>query len=73
MQELQDPCVGTSERPQRNKSARADITKIFYKNENNSTFEKYVIKIKGVFNVMEKYNILICEEHIVNHLLEQIM
>ena len=37
--------------------ARADLKKIFYKNETNFTFEKYVVKLKGVFNVFEKYGV----------------
>ena len=32
-----------------------DLKKIFYKNKTTFIFEKYVIKLKGIFNVLEKY------------------
>ena len=34
---------------------------------------KYVTKLKGIFNVLEKYGISIYEEQMVEHLLDQIM
>ena len=37
--------------------ARAYINKMFYKNEITFTFEKYVTKLEGIFNALEKYNI----------------
>ena len=46
---------------------------IFYKNETNFTFEKYVTKIKGVLNVLERYGVPLYEEQMVEHLLDQIM
>ena len=35
------------------KVARVDLKKIFYKNETTFTFEKYVTKLKGIFNMLE--------------------
>ena len=55
------------------KTARYDLKKIFYKNETEFTFEKYVTKIKGIFNVLDKYGILLYEEHMVEHLIDQII
>ena len=46
----------------RKKVTRTDIKKIFYKNETNFTFEKYVTKLKGVFNVLQKYGVLLYKE-----------
>ena len=41
----------------RKQVAIADLNKIFYKNETPFTFEKYVTKLKGIFNVLEKYGV----------------
>ena len=57
----------------RNKFAIEDLKKIFYKNETNFTFDKYVTKIKGVFNVLEKYNVPLYEDQVFENLLDQIM
>ena len=62
-----------SEGAQRKQVARVDLNKIFYNNENNFTLEKYVKNVKGVFNVMEKYSLLVYEDQMVNYLLNQIM
>ena len=56
MQELQDHYFGTSEGARRNQVSRLDVKKIFYKNETNFT------KLKGIFNVLEKYGVPIYEE-----------
>ena len=48
MQEFQDLYYSTEEGARRNQSARADLTKMFYKNETTFTFYKYVTKLKGV-------------------------
>ena len=53
MQELQAQYDGTSEGAHMKKVARVDLKKIFYKNETTFTFEKYVTKLKGIFNVLE--------------------
>ena len=62
MQELQARYDGTSEGARRKQVARADLKNIFYKNETTFTFEKYVTKLKGVFNVLVKYGIPLYEE-----------
>ena len=73
MQELQDHYDGTSEGARRKQVARVYLNKIFYKNETTFTFEKYVTKLKGFFNVLEKYGIPLYKEQMVEHLLDQIM
>ena len=62
MQELQAQYDGTSEVARRKQVARADIKKIFHKNETTFTFEKYVAKLKGNFNVLRKYGAPLYEE-----------
>ena len=73
IQELLYHYDGISEGSQRNKVTRADLKKIFYNNETTLTFEKYVTKLKGILNVLEKYGVPLYEEHMVEHLLDQIM
>ena len=53
MPELQALYDGTSEEARRKQVARTDLKKIFYNNENTFTFEKYVTKLKGIFNMLE--------------------
>ena len=57
MQELQAHYDGTLEGSRRRQVARADIKKIFYKNETTFTFEKYVTNLKGFFNVLVRYGV----------------
>ena len=57
MQEIKAHYDGTSKGAQRKQVARVEPKKIFYKNETTFTFEKYVIKLKGIFNVLEKYGV----------------
>ena len=52
---------------------RDDIKRKSYNNETTFTFEKYVTKIKGIFNVLEKHVVLLYELHMLEHLLDQIM
>ena len=73
MQELQAHYDGMSEGLQRKKVTRADLKKIVYKNETNLTFEKYVTKLMGFFNVLDKYCVPLYEEKMVDHILDQIM
>ena len=73
MQELQSHYDGTSEGARRKQVSRADLKNIFYKNETTFTFYKYVTKLKGIFNVLEKYGVPLYEEQMVEHLLDQIM
>ena len=53
IQQLQAHYDGTSEGAQRNLVAKTDLKKIFYNNETTLTFETYVIKLKGFFNVLK--------------------
>ena len=73
MQELQSHYDVTSEGARRKQASRTDITKIFYKNETNFKFEKYVTNLQGFFNVLEKYGVLLYEDQIVEHLIYHIM
>ena len=73
MQELQDNYDSTSEGARRKQVDKADLKNIFYNNETTFTFEKYVTKLKGVLNVLEKYGVMVYENQMVDHLLEQIM
>ena len=56
-----------------NQFAIVDPKKIFYKNENNFTFQKYVTNLKAIFNVLEKSSVPLYKEHMVEYLLDQIM
>ena len=47
MQELQDHYTGRSEVTQRQQVSRSNLNKIFYNNEMNFTFEKYVKNLRG--------------------------
>ena len=73
IQELQSHYDGTSEGSWRNQVARADLNNIFYKNETTFIFEKYITKLKRFFNVLGKYGAPLYKEHMVEHLLDQIM
>ena len=73
MQKLQAHYDGMSEVLRRKKVTRADLKKILYKNETNFTFEKYVTKLKGFFNMLEKCCVQLYEDKMVEHLLDQIM
>ena len=57
MQELQSHNDVTSEGARKKQFSRVDLKKIFYKNETTLTFEKYVTKLKGILNVLEKYGV----------------
>ena len=69
MQELKSHYNPTSEGTQRKQFARSNLKKIFYKNENNLSFEKYITKINGVFNVLGKYGFPLYEKQMVDNLL----
>ena len=62
MQEIQYHYDGMSEGAQRKKASRVDLKNIFYKNETDFTFDKYVTKLKGIFNMLEKYGFPLYEE-----------
>ena len=59
MQEIQSQYEGTSEGERRKQFIRADINKILYKSETTFIFEKYFTNFKGIFNVLEKYGVLL--------------
>ena len=61
MQELRDHCNGTSKGSCRKQVVRSDLWKIFYKNETTFTFEKYITKLKDLFNMLEKYGVPLYE------------
>ena len=44
-----------------------------YKNETTFTLDKYVKKLKDIFNVLDKYGAPIYKDHMVEHLLDQTM
>ena len=73
IQELQAHYDGTLEGARRKQFARADPKKILYKNETNFIFKKYVTKLKGIFNMLDKYDVSLYKEQMVEHLLDQIM
>ena len=62
-----------SEGAQRKQVDRDDLKKIFYNNETTFTFEKYVTKLKGLFNMLEKYGVPLYEEQMVEHLIDEIV
>ena len=62
MQELQAHYDSTSEVAWRKQVSRVDLKKIFYKNETNFTVEKYVTKLKEIFNMMEHIQLLCVKE-----------
>ena len=53
--------------------ARSDLKDILYNNETTFTLEKYVTKLKGIFNMLEKYGVTLYEEQMVKHLLNHII
>ena len=57
MQKLYTRYYGTSEIACRKKFSRADLKNIFYNNKTTLTFENYDTKLKGIFNVLEKYGV----------------
>ena len=73
MQELQAYYEGTSEGARRKQVDIADLNNIFYKNETTLTFDKYITKLKAIFNVLETYGVPLYKEHMVEHLLDHIM
>ena len=70
--EPQAHCEGTSEGVLR-KQVAIDKIKIFYKNESTFTFDKYVIKIKGIFNMLNRYSVPLYGEQMMKHLQDQTM
>ena len=52
---LQDHYDGKAEGERRKAVVRADLEKIFYRNEATFPFETFVTKLQHIFNVLEKY------------------
>jgi hypothetical protein len=69
---LQTHYDGESEGERRKQVARADLEKLFYRNETTYSFEKYITKLKQIFNVLEKYNVPVYEEQKVQYLLDKV-
>lgn len=72
MLSLQAHYDGESEGERRKQVARADLSKLFYRNESTFSFEKYVTKLKHIFNILERYKVPLYEEEKVKHLLDKI-
>ena len=72
MLELQNHYDGKLEGERRKHMAKDDLKGLFYRNETNLSFEKYVIKMKQTFNVLENYNVPLFEEDKVSQLLDKI-
>ena len=72
MQELQYHHGGAIEGYRSKQVARSNLI-FFYNNESTFTFDKYVTKLKGLFNVLDIYGVPLHEEQIVEHLLDQII
>ena len=69
---LQDHYDGTAEGERRMVVAKADLGKLFYRNEATFSFEKYVTKLLAIFNILEKYKFPVYEKDKVDHLLNKI-
>ena len=67
------PTMTAHQKDWREEFDRADLNNIFYKNDTTFTFEKYVTKLKVIFNVLGKYGAPLYEEHMFEHLLDHIM
>ena len=52
--------------------AKADLIKLFYRNESTFSFEKYVTKLLEIFNVHQTYNVPLYEKDKVDYLLDKI-
>ena len=64
-QEIKAHYDGTSEGARRKKLSSDNLNKILYKNETTFTSQKYVTKLKEMFNVLGKYGVPLYEEKIV--------
>ena len=69
---LQEHYDGTAEGERRMAVAKADLAKLFYRNESTFSFEKYVTKLLAIFNILEKYKFPVYEKDKVDHLLNKI-
>ena len=69
---LQNHYDGKAKGERRMAVAKADLTKLYYRNKSTFSFEKYVTKHLTIFNILEKYKFPIYEKDKVNHLLNKI-
>ena len=69
MQDLQTHHDGISEGARHKQFASKYLKKIFYKNETKFTIENKVIKVKAMFNIIDKYGVTLYEEYKADHLL----
>ena len=69
---LQDHYDGKAEGERRMAVAKADLTKLFYRNETTFSFEKYVTKLLTIFNILDKYRFPVYEKDKVDYLLNKI-
>ena len=69
---LQDHYDGKAEGERRMAVAKADLTKLFYRNEATFSFEKYVTKLLNTFNILEKYQFPVYPKDKVDYLLDKI-
>ena len=44
---------------------RADLKKMFYNSETTFTFENYITKLNGIFNVLDKFGVPLYKEKMV--------
>ena len=71
IQEPQAHYYSMSKGTRRKNVSRNNLIEIFYKNETTFIFENYITKLKGVFNVLGRYGIIIYEEQMVEHKMDQ--
>lgn len=72
MMALQAHYDGESEGVRRKQVARDDLQKLYYRNESTFSFERYVTKLKRIFNVLETYGVPMYEEQKVQYLLDKV-
>ena len=70
MEDLQTHHDGISEGARHKQFSSKYPKKTLYKNETNFTFENQVIKMKAMFNIIEKYGVTFYEEYKADHLLD---
>ena len=63
---LQNNYDGMAEGERRMTVTKVDLTTLFYRNESTFSFEKYVTKRLTIFNILEKYEIPIKVDHLLN-------
>ena len=69
---LQAHYDGVAESDRRLTVSKADLGKLFYRNESTFSFEKYVTKLLDIFNIHELYGVPLYEKDKVDHLFNKI-